>query len=59
MFRATRRSLAVCSILFVLIAIAADGAVAQTVGRRQVIMSLVLDRSGSMTSNGEIGRAHV
>lgn len=52
MFRATRRSLAVCSILFVLIAIAADGAVAQTVGRRQVIMSLVLDRSGSMTSNG-------
>lgn len=52
MLRAVVRSMAVLSILFVLFTVATDAAVAQTVSRRKVIMSLVLDRSGSMTSDG-------
>jgi hypothetical protein len=52
MFRATLRNLAIFSLLFGLVAIIANVAVAQTVGRHKVIMSLVLDRSGSMTSDG-------
>ena len=61
MFRTTSRSAAVFPILFVLIAIASNVAVAQIDStftdasgspRRKVIMSMVLDRSGSMTSDG-------
>lgn len=52
MLRAIVRSLAVLSMLFILIGFATDAAVAQNVTRRKVIMSLVLDRSGSMNSNG-------
>jgi hypothetical protein len=59
MFRTTSRSLAISPILFLLIVIATNVAVAQVDGtnipaspRRKVIMSMVLDRSGSMTSDG-------
>ncbi len=49
MFRVTPRNLAILALLLTLIA---NVAVAQTAARRKVIMSLVLDRSGSMTSDG-------
>lgn len=52
MFRATVKSLAMFSMIFVLFTITTNLAVAQTASRRKVIMSLVLDRSGSMTSDG-------
>jgi len=58
MFRAIGKSLAVLPILVVLIAVTTNVAGAQTdelspvSARRKVIMSMVLDRSGSMTTDG-------